>query len=298
VNKATLYVSIDDLVIDEGVTIDPSMISTDITGYAYDEGELDVFQGGLQFSIEDVEGNPYMGAVGVYFIKIIEPENFNYILDYNPIGTVYVNSNDVNRKIRTYTDCVELNPDDPDGLNYIAHFRYENPNDEAIYILAGSENQLTGPAAQTAMGELPIKFLPGEHTFEIRFDGNTLKWELISLNSNHKTSTTTNVNANSNKCSTDDIVNESGIPTYMLYPNPVKDTEGGILYIEQDIPAMVTLEVFDFFGILYLTTQLDGTNAPVTHELDMSGSNYPVGMYFIRLTANSDVQVFSVIKAE
>ncbi|NNE02802.1 MAG: T9SS type A sorting domain-containing protein, partial [Eudoraea sp.] len=294
VNKAILTVSVEDLLVDEGTTIVSSMINTAITGYAYNEGEQDVFPGGLQYSIVDVEGNMYTGAVGVYFIKIVEPPIFNYVIEYNPIGTVYVNSLDVNRKIRTYTDCVELNPGDPDGLNYIAHFRYVNPNDEVVYILAGPENQLTGPAALTAIGELPNKFLPGEHTFEFRFDGNTLKWELTSLDSNHKTSTTTNVNANTNKCDPDDSTRIGEIPTYVLHPNPVN----GILYIEQDVSAIVTLEVFDFFGISYLTTQLDGSNAPTTHQIDMSGSNYPDGMYFIRLTTASDVQVFSVIKDE
>ena len=297
VNKAILTATIEDLLIDEGETIDPASINTFITGYAYNEGEQEVFQGGIQYRIEDVEGNPYMGVDGIYFIKIEVPSIFNYTIEYNRVGTVYVNSNDVNRKIRTYTDCVEENPGDPDGLYYIAHFRYVNPNDEAIYILAGPENRLTGSSALTASGELPFKFLPGEHTFEIRFDGNSLKWELISLDSNHKTSTTTNVNSNSNKCSSS-TTNEGGIPTYILHPNPVKDAEGGILYIEQDIPGMVTLEVFDFFGILYHTEQLDGTNAPSTHQIYMSGSSYPVGMYFIRLTANGDVQVLSVIKAE
>ena len=303
VNKAILYAAVQDLLVDEGTTIDPSMISRSITGYAYNEGEQDVFPGGIQFSIEDVQGTPYTGAAGVYFIKIVEPVNFNYVIEYNPIGTVYVNSKDVNRKIRTYTDCVELNPGDPDGLNYIAHFRYENPNDEAIYILAGSENQLTGPAAQTAIGVLPIKFLPGEHTFEIRFDGTTLKWELISLNSNHKTSTTTNVNANSNKCDSNNATNESGIPIYNLYPNPVtkdstcSDCEDDILYIEQDISAMVTLDVFDLTGMLIESlsnTTLDGTIAPTTHEINMSGLD--AGIYFIRLSTNNDVQVFSVVK--
>jgi hypothetical protein len=70
----------------------------------------------------------------------------------------------------------------------------------------------------------------------------------------------------------------------------------GILHIDQDVSGIVTLEVFDFFGISYLTTQLDGTNAPTTHQIDMSGSTYPDGMYFIRLTSANDVQVFSVIK--
>ena len=124
------------------------------------------------------------------------------------------------------------------------------------------------------------------------FDGNTLKWELTSLDSNHKTSTTTNVNANSQKCDADNTTNGDEVPTYILYPNPVN----GILYIDQDVQAMVTVEVFDFFGVSYLRTQLDGSNAPTTHAIDMGGSVFPKGMYFIRLTANSDVQVFTVIK--
>ena len=301
-NRAVLYAETGDLVIDEGAIIDTSSIITTISEewYVNDETYDDVFPVGIQYSIEDEEGNAYTpGANGVYFIKIMEPQN--YRIEYTRLGTVYVNSNDVNRKIRTYTDCVE---DDPDGLNYIAHFRYVNPNDEAIYILAGSENQLTGPAALTAIGVLPIKFLPGEHTFEIRFDGTTLKWELISLDSNHKTSTTTNVNANSNQCDSSNTTNESGIPSYILHPNPVDGDstcigcESGILYIEQDISVMVTLDVFDLTGMLIESlsnTVLNGTIAPpTTHEIDMSGLE--AGIYFIRLSTSNDIQVFSVVK--
>ncbi|MGB5229628.1 MAG: S8 family serine peptidase [Eudoraea sp.] len=296
-NKAVLYAETEDLVIDQGAIIDTSSLTTPITGYVTGETQDDVFPVGIQYSIEDEEGNAYTpGANGVYFIKIMEPQN--YRIEYIHLGTVYINSNDANRKIRTYTDCVEENPGDPDDLNYIAHFRYVNPNDEAIYILEGPENQLTGPAALTAIGELPVKFLPGEHTFEIRFNGDTLKWELISLNSNHKTSTTTNVNANSNQCDSSNTTNESGIPIYNLYPNPVKEVstcigcEPGILYIEQDISADVTLNVFDFYGrqipiVFNRITPLNGT-------LDMNGLE--TGIYFIRLSTGNDVQVFSVVK--
>ena len=77
------------------------------------------------------------------------------------IGVLYVNPTGNNlRKIRTYLDCVEENFSDPDGLFYIANYRYENPNDETIYIAVGPENQLTGTAPN--MGELPFIFLPGE----------------------------------------------------------------------------------------------------------------------------------------
>lgn len=288
IHKENLYVDIQDLVVDEGTSIDASMITTTITGYVNNETQQDIFSGGIQYSIEDVEGNPYMGEAGAYLIKIIEPTNFNYTIEYLRIGTVYVNPGNNLRKIRIYTDCVEYSPGDPDGLNYIAHFRYVNPNDKALYIVEGPENKLTGEARYS--GKLPIKFLPGEHTFEIRFDGNTLKWELTSMDSNHKTSTTTNVNANSKKCDASNTSNGNGIPIFTLYPNPVN----GILYIEQDIPAIVTLDVFDFYGILYLHTQLNGTNAPTAHTVDMGG--FPKGMYFIRLSSNDDVQVFSVVK--
>ncbi|MGB5436228.1 MAG: S8 family serine peptidase [Maribacter sp.] len=288
--EARLTAEIGDLVIDQGATIDTAAITASITGYVYNETEEEVFPMGLQYSIEDVEGNPYTpGATGVYFIKIMEPQN--YVIEYNRIGTVYINPINNLRKIRTYTDCVEDNPGDPDGLFYIAHFRYVNPNDEAIYILVGPENRLTGPAQNS--GELPIKFLPGEHTFEIRFDGTTLKWELTSMDSNHKSSTTSRVNSKSNKCDSNNTTNDSGISSYILYPNPVN----GILYIEQDISAMVTLDVFDLYGMLITSlsnTTLDGTIAPTTHSIDMSGLKE--GMYFIRLSNNDDVQVFSVVK--
>jgi len=298
VKKAVLYVETGDLVIDEGESIDTANITASISGYVYNETQGDVFPGGLQYRIEDVEGNPYTpGSTGVYFIKIMEPQN--YVIEYIRIGTVFINPSSNLRKIRTYTDCVEDNPGDPDGLLYIAHFRYVNPNDEAIYILEGPENQLTGTALNS--GGLPIKFLPGEHTFEIRFDGTTLKWELTSMDSNHKTSTTTNVNANSNQCDSSNTTVESGIPTYNLYPNPVTEVmeastcfecQPGILYIEQDISVMVTLDVFDFYGMpipmeFIRITSLKGT-------IDMNGLEE--GIYFIRLSTNDDVQVFSVVK--
>ncbi|MBT8183145.1 MAG: T9SS type A sorting domain-containing protein [Eudoraea sp.] len=210
----------------------------------------------------------------------------NYDIQYSNIGTLYVNPTGNNlRKIRTYLDCVEENFSDPDGLFYIAHYRYENPNEETIYIAEGPDNQLTGPAQY--MGELPFIFLPGQGTFSIRFDGNTLKWELTSRNSTHKSSTTSNANANSNRCNSGF---EGTDPPFILYPNPVN----GLLYIDQDISEVVTLDIFDFYGILYLNTSLDGRNGPITHEINMAG--YPEGMYFIRITTKDDVNVFTVVK--
>jgi hypothetical protein len=101
------------------------------------------------------------------------------------------------------------------------------------------------------------------------------------------------VNSNSNKCDSGNATNGDANPSFVLYPNPVN----GILYIDQNIAAMVTLEVFDFYGMPVESlgnTMLDGTNAPATHAIDMSGLE--AGMYIIRLSTNAGVQVFSVVK--
>ncbi|MBT8289362.1 MAG: T9SS type A sorting domain-containing protein, partial [Muriicola sp.] len=247
-----------------------------------------VFPDGIPYIFKDANGADYVpGASGIFFISVQDPQN--YVITYERTGVLYINpSGDHLRKIRTYLDCVEENFGDPDGLNYIAHYRYINPNDETIYILEGPDNQLTGPAAYS--GELPFMFLPGEGTFQIRFDGNTLKWELTSRDSTHKSSTTSLANLNSARCAAGFITEDFFTNSFIIYPNPVN----GILFIDQQLSERVTLDVFDLYGILHTTRILDGRSGPVTHEIDMSG--YYEGMYILRFSMQDDVQVYSVIK--
>ncbi len=284
VTPASLTVSTGDIVIDQGTEIDPAAIATSIEGYAYNETAADVFPAGIPYLFKDENGVDYTpGATGIFFITLEEPQN--YTISYDQVGVVYINptGNEL-RKIRTYMDCVELISGDPDGLNYIAHFRYENPNAQTIYILEGPENRLTGPALYS--GELPFMFLPGTGTFTIKFDGNTLKWELTSRDSTHKSSTTSEVNANSNRCDS----GSGGSTAFILYPNPV----GGVLFIDQDLPELVTLDVFNMYGISMLRTSLDGRSGPVTHQIDMS--DYPLGLYFFRFTTRDGALEYRVIK--
>ncbi len=298
VEKATLTATIGDLVIDQGTKleeIDTSLISYNIDGYVYDESVEDVFPDGIPYVFKDANGVEYTeGASGVFFITIDEPEK-NYKISPYPqsqFGVLYVNpTGDHLRKIRTYLDCVEEDFSDPSGDYYIANYRYINPNEETIYIPVGDENLLTGTAPYT--GELPFIFLPGENTFQIRFEGSggkTLKWELTSLDSTHKSSTTSNANANSNKCNSGNSGSESTSAPYIMYPNPLD----GMLYIDQNNMELVTVDVFDIYGILYLTQTLDGRNGPTTHEINMSACLN--GIYFIRCTSGDDIQVYSVVK--
>ncbi len=295
-NKAKLIVTITpgDLIINQGEDIDTSLISANIEGYVYKETAEDVFPTGISYSFKNADGEAYTpGASGIFFITIDEPEkNYEISEELSQFGVLYVNPTDNLRKIRTYLDCVEYHPGSPDGLDYIANYRYENPNDETLYIAAGPENQLTGTAPN--MGELPFIFLPGEGTFQIRFDGSDgkiLKWELTSWDSTHKSSTTSNANANSNRC---DSGNEIGDSSFEISPNPTS----GSVTIVQSFEGVVTLDVFDYYGILYLSIPLDGRNGPIVHEDIIDMSTYPNGMYFFRFSTTKDVQAYTVIKLD
>ncbi|MEY8019938.1 S8 family peptidase [Muriicola sp. SD30] len=287
VNPATLTAEIGDLVIEQGEVIDPELIPVTLNGFVFDETLEDVFPEGFTFIIKDSNGVGYTpGASGIFYVTLAAPQN--YVIEHIQTGVIYVSpSGDYLRKIRTYLDCVE-EVSSPDGLNYIAHFRYENPNSETIYIAVGPENNITGLALYS--GTLPFIFYPGQGTFTIRFDGNSMKWELTSRDSTHKSSTSSSANANSNRCNLGDS------SSFVLYPNPLSGPSY-ILSIDQNLSELVTLDIFDIFGISYFNTSIDGRNGAVTQEIDMSGS-YPTGMYFIRITTKKDVFVYTIVKTD
>ena len=68
----------------------------------------------------------------------------------------------------------------------------------------------------------------------------------------------------------------------------------GSLSVDQNLPDVVTLDVFDMFGIQQLSRTLDGRSGLVTHQVDMS--SYLNGLYFFRFTSKDHVYTYSVIK--
>lgn len=278
---AVLQASTSDLLIGQGDPIDTALINTSIEGYVYNETFADVFPDGISYYFEDAMGNPYVeGSTGAFFIKIRNP--LNYTMEYASTGVLYVTPTGSElRKIRAYLDCIEENPGDPDGLYYVANFRYENPNDKTIYVLHGPENLLT--SSGSFVGESPIAFLPGEGKFKVRFDGSALKWELTTLDSTNKSATSSNASSTSNKCPAD--ISDS----FVFYPNPVSTT----LYIDQATTEVILLELFDIYGNLYFSGQLDGSTSS-THSVDVSA--YPEGIYFARITTKGQISVYSILK--
>lgn len=279
----TLHVESQDLVIYQGETpqIDPSSFS--ITGFVYDDTVETVFPEGIPYYFVDGDGNEYVeGNTGVFFIRIREPQN--YVLEYDVEGILYVNPSGTGvRKVRTYLDCVEYNRKDP-GLNYVAHFRYENPNSQSIYVLQGPDNYLSGDAEFE--GAPPTVFLPGQGVFEVRFDGNNLKWELTTMDSTNKTSTSSDASSTSGKC--DSSSGKNQLVSYVVYPNPVSST----LFIDQNTSEEGITEIFNSYGIRFYSGAINTSQK--TQQVDIS--NYIPGLYVVRITTQNEIFTSNIIK--
>jgi hypothetical protein len=77
-------------------------------------------------------------------------------------------------KVIPFLECVSENSDG----TYIAHFGYENPNEDVVSVGADSSNSFhPAPVFRTGQPEL---FVPGRvfDFFSVLFDGNGLTWTL------------------------------------------------------------------------------------------------------------------------
>ena len=275
----SLMVTIDDLVIDQGDT--PLFISN-FAGFVFGDSESSVYPSGIPYYIIDDLGiERSFNDTGVFTIKIRDPKN--YIIDTNN-AKLYINPSNNTDKIRTYADCVAYDPSASDGLFYTVIYRYENGNDAAVFVLDGADNNLSGPAIYE--GQLPTVFLPGSGTFEIRFDGKRLVWNLTTFGSTHKSSVSSSSTSESGKCD----AKLGG--DYEVYPNPVTSTVNYKLTIRQNIAEVSDVTVLNLYGATVFSTGFDGSKGII--EIDMS--SYPSGMYYVRITNGSEVKVFSIIK--
>lgn len=287
IEKKALSFAINDLVIEEGDIILNSDISlqSNPVGFAYEDTTFSVFGNTIPYYFVNAQGVSYVpGDTGIFFILVTEPSN--YFIEYSTPAVIYINADGNDRKIRAYLDCVQENPDDPSGLNFIANYRYENPNNGVVYIANGPLNQITGDG--TFIGSPPTAFLPGEGTFQILFDGQNIKWELTSGGSTNPSSTTSDANAGSAKCSSS-IIDEELNPSFILYPNPVVN---GTLYVDKTTSVQVDVEVFDYYGIRLFSKKWNNAG---TYEINMA--SYRNGLYIVRMTSNKDVWVYTIIKS-
>jgi hypothetical protein len=277
ISPAELTVTTGDYLIHQGEEIDVTQIPLQIEGFVYEENIDSIFPEGIEFRFEDDYGMVYEpGDSGIFNIFIQDPEN--YVLQYASIGKLYVSPNDGNlRKVRSYLDCIEVDLEAPDGLYYTANYRYLNPNDVAVYVLQGPDNNLSGPAVRE--GEPPVIFLAGEGTFKVRFDGQRMVWSLTTFDTTQKSSTTSEATAESGKCDAKDVgsIEEAG---YMIFPVPFEDQ----LTIQRSVYETGTVEVHNTSGLLIASESFRKNKS---NDIILDMSSVPAGIYFIRISTSS-----------
>ena len=277
ISPAELTVTTGDYLIHQNEEIDVTQIPLQIEGFAYEENIDSIFPEGISFIFRDDYGRVYeTGDSGIFNIYIEDP--VNYDLQYASVGKLYVSPNDGNlRKVRSYLDCIEVDLEAPDGLYYTANYRYLNPNDVAIYVLQGPDNNLSGPAVRE--GEPPTVFLAGEGTFKIRFDGQRMVWSLTTFDTTQKSSTSSEATAESGKCDAKDVgsIEEAG---YMIFPVPFEDQ----LTIQRNVYETGTVEVHNTSGVLMAS---DSFRKNKQDDIILDMSTVPSGIYFIRISTSS-----------
>ena len=274
--ELTAIISPDHIIINQG---DIPQFTAEITGYVYDETESDVFPNGVSYYFVDEDDIEQTTAdAGVLKVFIENPKNYEFAENYE--ATLFINPDDVS-KIRIYSDCVAFDPLASDGLKYTVVYRYENDNIDPIYVPEGADNILSGPANYD--GQLPVTFLPGNGTFEIRFDGKKLVWSLTTGGSTNKSSVSKANQSETGEC---DAKLDGA---YSIGPNPVSD----LLFITQNIIENSEVKIYSMYGSLVMNgPSFNGTNETIT--IDMS--TLIDGLYIVRIISTTDVRTYNIIK--
>lgn len=168
----------------------------------------------------------YSTTAGVYNII---PSNAqisnggNYVISYQN-GSLYVNPKGrAAKNVKPSLECVDTLYGNSSGLNFIAHYSYENKNNTPVYIPRGTDNNLDnqGPIS----GSQPEVFNPGVNYFDIYFDGSKLTWTVTTYRGNQKTSTASDASSTSNKCNSNGNKKELEVVDleWILFPNPAED---------------------------------------------------------------------------
>ena len=308
-NPATLTVSTGDLVLEQGDEVDNALITYTISGYEYGEDESIVFPEGVAFTISDAGGMPYQpGDFGVYYINVVAP--LNYRIENTSPGVLYVNPS-TGSKIRTYFDCVQLNPDAAsDGYPYIANFRYINPNDFSLYLF---EEANYIDAEGMVASDLPSEFKSGEHYVRVRFDGNPMTWYVCTFGSCNPSSVGSEATLESNRCSAKEIKDisaslalkdptitasssgevvfeMSGMPHITVYPNPVSTA----LLVNPGEGALRSLQLYDITGRVVFETHTAESGIGVQQTIRTE--NLQKGMYMLKVVTTLEEKVLKVVK--
>src|SRR6185295_1539837 len=183
------------------------------------------------------------------------------------------------------------------GLNYLAHFEFQNDNSTPVFVPLGPNNFLSG---SQALAGTPVElFMPGTGGFDVLFDGSELVWDLTSNINNGQESLYAEANSASLECvqentnariasDAQEVQPEENIGL-KLYPNPVKDK----LVIELDNATTSEIKLFNSQG-KSCTEQGVVNSFSSAVEIDMSSMSD--GIYVLRLKVGENYKALRVVK--
>ncbi len=148
------------------------------------------------------------GAAGVYtIIPLLNPfaNSINYTITYIN-NNLYINPKGTGAEdVDTYLQCIDDRGASyiPQNRRYVAHFYSKNTNSTPVYVPIGIDNKLSSTGSFDG-SQQPVVFLTGNGTtsFNVPFDGTTLKWELRTYEVNTKVTESATANSSSVRCST------------------------------------------------------------------------------------------------
>ncbi len=250
----------------------------------------------------------YTGGAGTYSIipanvKLDCPEC--YITTFIP-GTLYVDpKGKFARNLKPYLVCVDTLIHDPSGLSYVANFGCNNLNNTVVYVPIGNNNFFSGDAALTEVGIQPILFQPGDvNNFQIKFNGEKLKWTIQTYNVNQNTSVAQDASSTSSRCKKNATTlrtatqavssidsNIANINIAGVMPNPSRGSF--LVTTDKAFISDRNIYVSDAEGRKYSvnTTRLSERQL----KIDLPATA-PSGIYMLRAKVGNGFTIFKIVK--
>jgi hypothetical protein len=158
---------------------------------------------------------------------------------------------------------------------------------------------LSGVAAATAVGNLPEYFLPGgDNTFQIKFNGQKLRWTVKTYNVYQYTATAQDASSTSARCKkatsnklAGSVSPEAAGTTATVSPNPSKGRF--IISTGKGIISDRDVHITDVTGKIYIPSISKRSLGNLEIELPAGASS---GVYFIRVKIDNNYKVFKVVK--
>jgi len=193
--------------------------------------------------------------------------------------------------------CVDTLNNDPSGLKYVATFGCTNSNSTVLYVPHGSDNNLTGAGAATAVGTLPELFPPGSsNTFQIKFNGNKIVWTVKTYKVYQKTAVAQDASSTSQRCKGSGISSAATQKVIAsgnnVMPNPT--TGKFVITVDKGIISNKGIYIIDETGRKYLPQNVNRMSATkIQIELPTSLTQ---GVYYVSIKVNNTYKIFKVVK--